>query len=67
MGWNTREKAEEKRQKVIVLIAKYGNTLTWEQAQDAVLIDTLQLAAWSGLKRSGLSPMEALKKLKGIQ
>lgn len=66
MGWNTEAEIREKLELAKKLVAEYGDALTWEQAEEAVLLDTVELAAWGGLRKSGLSPCEALKRLKHL-
>lgn len=41
-------------------------SLTWKKALRYVVCDTSEMARWMGLRESGLTPYEALKKLKGI-
>ena len=64
--WLNSEKVAHYKEMACQLICKYGDKLTWEQAQLAVLPDTLELAKWQGLKNSGKSPVECIRALKGF-
>lgn len=60
MGWPTSAAIAEVRSKVRVLTAEQLEALTWEEAAKYVLHDTLALARWQGLKKSGLTPGQAI-------
>jgi hypothetical protein len=64
MGWLSSERWQEYENIAKELIRLHGESLTWEQALPAVAADTIEIARWSGLKKSGLSPCDALKRLK---
>jgi hypothetical protein len=64
--WLTKDQIDKSMSLAKDLIREHGESLTWEQAQQAVLADTIEMAGWSGLKRSGLSPCDALKRLKNL-
>lgn len=70
MSWLTDEYKSEMIQLAKQLLDKYGEAITWEQASEAVLPDTLELAAWDGMRKAGqkasLTPYYALKRLKGL-
>ena len=64
MGWSTRKQIDDGRSRVLALTPEERAALTWEQAGKMVLLDTIALARWSGLKGSGeWTPWEALAKV----
>lgn len=67
MSWNTDAEVQDKLELAKRLITQYGETLTFEQAEESVLSDTIELAHWSGLKDRALSPCQALLELKGLK
>ena len=67
MGWNSHAEQVEVRNRALELLREHGEALTWEQAQEGVLSDTLEFAQWDSLRESGLTPYEALRRLKFVK
>lgn len=67
MGWLPQCEFDRLRDKAAALTAEQRERLTWEEANQFVAADTLEIAAWHGLKLSGRTPWQALAKLKRIE
>ncbi len=66
MSWLPQSRFDEARAAAVALTPKQREALTWEEAQQFVVHDTLEMAKWGGLKKSGLKPWAAVAVLKGI-
>jgi hypothetical protein len=65
MGWYI--EPEQSIEDLKALSSQERISLTWEQAENFVAPDTLELTEWSGLKNLSLTPFEALMRLSRIQ
>jgi hypothetical protein len=64
MGYLPQSRFDEARKAVLTLTKEERDSLTWEQAQQFVLPDTIELARWAGLKKSSLHPFVAICRLR---
>lgn len=61
MGWLPQSEFDEKKAAVAALSAEQLRALTWEEAEQYTVEDTLWLAFWCGVReRPGITPGEAL-------
>ncbi len=68
MSWLSSYAIIEVHEKVLALTDTERTALTWEGAEAFVLPDTLDIAAWQGLKdRGDLTPWQAVCRLRGIK
>ena len=67
MGWLPQSVFSDLKAEAAALTPEQRATLTWAEARRFVAPDTIDLATWAGLEKSGLSPWEAVAKLRGLK
>jgi hypothetical protein len=68
MGWLNEDVFDRLKAYAESLPADRQRLLTWEEASYFVAADTLDIAKWTGLlRRTDLTPYEAVKILRGIK
>jgi hypothetical protein len=63
MGWLPQSDFDATRAAALALTPAEREALTWDDACQFVVADTLEWAKWSRLKRSGCTPWEAVARL----
>jgi hypothetical protein len=66
MGWNHPSEFTNARRAALELTPEQRDNLTWDQCYPFVVMDTLNLAHWQGLKLSGRTPWAAIRDLHGF-
>jgi hypothetical protein len=67
MGWLPQSEFDRLKREALALTKEERESLNFEQARRFVAFDTIEMARWSGLLKSGRLPWECVARLKGLQ
>jgi hypothetical protein len=66
MSWLPQSEFDRLKKAALALTREEREVLTWEAAWAFVAADTLDIAQWAGLMKSGLTPWECVVRLRRL-